>query len=235
MPTAAEYDASGMKDRDFSSFDFRVVETAKASTQDLDVAFALFEMNYRQANRAFLEKTFRVLRYLALAEHEGTPAGFAIGECRVMDLPRLPKQAVNLAGICCIAPQFRRQGLFSELEGRAIGAAGVADRSRRLSCGRMAHPAAMRILAWSPTAIPKAGVRPTAWQQEVGQAIAEAYGVHAFDPATFVCIGSGMPTGYPRIEVQVEPQEWEIFKPVNRDRGDALLGMMWTPDAPPGW
>jgi hypothetical protein len=224
-----------MKDRDFSRFDFRVVETHKASSQDVDAAFALFEMNYRQANRAFLEKTFHVLRYLALAEHQGAPAGFAIADCRVMDLPRLPAQAVNLAGICCIAPQFRRLGLFSLLEGRAIGAAGVEDRSRRLSCGRMAHPAAMRILIWSPTAIPKAGVRPTAWQQEVGQAIAEAYGVHDFDPETFVCIGSGVPTGYPRIEVEVEPQEWEIFRPVNRDRGDALLGLLWTPDAPEGW
>jgi hypothetical protein len=224
-----------MKDvNGFSGFDFRVVETDKASSQDVDAAFALFEMNYRQANRAFLEKSLRVLRHLALAEHQGALAGFAIADCRVMDLPRLPGQAVNLAGICCIAPQFRRLGLFSALEGRAI-AAGVEDRSRRLSCGRMAHPAAMRILIWSPTAIPKAGVRPTAWQQEVGQAIAQAYGVHDFDPETFVCIGSGVPNGYPRIEVEVEPREWEIFRPVNRDRGDALLGMMWTPDAPPGW
>src|SRR3972149_10606514 len=126
------YNSAAMKDRDFSPFDFRVVETAKASTQDLDAAFALFEMNYRQANRAFLEKTLRVLRYLALAEHGGVPAGFAVGECRVMDLPRLPKQAVNLAGICCIAPQFRRQGLFAVLAGRGIGAAAVAARSPRL-------------------------------------------------------------------------------------------------------
>jgi hypothetical protein len=232
---AAAYNSLGMKARDFSSFDFRVVRTDEASSRDLDVAFALFEMNYRQANRAFLEKSLRVLRYLTLAEYQGAPAGFAIGDCRVMDLPRLPRQAVNLAGICCIASQFRRQGLFAALEGRAIGAAGVEDRSRRLSCGRMAHPAAMRILIWSPTAIPKAGVPLTQWQQEVGQAIAQAYGVHAFDPATFVCIGSGVPTGYPRIEVDVEPREWEIFKPVNRDRGDALLGLMWTPDAPEGW
>ena len=221
--------------RDFSSFEFRVVEAAKATSRDIDSAFALFEMNYRQANRAFLEKSLGVLCYLALAEHQGAPAGFAIADCRVMDLPRLPAQAVNLAGICCIAPQFRRLGLFSLLEGRAIGAAGVEDRSRRLSCGRMAHPAAMRILIWSPTAIPRAGVPLTPWQREVGQAIAQAYGVHDFDPETFVCIGSGVPTGYPRIEVEVEPQEWEIFRPVNRDRGDALLGMMWTPDAPPGW
>jgi len=224
-----------MKERDFSSFSFRVVEASKAGAEDLEKVFALFEMNYRQANRAFLEKSLRVLRYLAVAEHQGTPAGFAIGDCRVMDLPRLPAQAVNLAGICCIAPQFRRRGLFADLEGRAIGAAGVEDRSRRLSCGRMAHPAAMRIVTLSPTAVPKPGVRPTAWQQEVGAAIAQAYGVHAFDPETFVCIGSGVPIGYPRIEVEVEPYEWEVFRPVDRDRGDSLLGMMWTPDAPEGW
>jgi hypothetical protein len=209
-----------MTARDFSQFDFRVIETAKASSQDLETAFALFEMNYRQANRAFLEKSLRVLRYLALAEHQGRPAGFAIAECRVMDLPRLPSQAVNLAGICCIDPQFRRRGLFSYLEVLALSAAGVA---------------AMRVLTLSPARLPLPGVRPTPWQQEVGQTIARAYGVHAFDPETFVCIGAGEPIGYPRIEVRVEPHEWEVFKPVNRDRGDALLAMMWTPDAPPGW
>ena len=129
-----------MKTRDFSPFDFRVIETDKASGQDLETVFALFEMNYRQANRAHVEKSLRVLRYLALAEHQGIPAGFAIGECRVMDLPRLPAQAVNLAGICCIAPQFRRRGLFTYLEVLALGAAGVEDSSRRLSCGRFATP-----------------------------------------------------------------------------------------------
>ena len=232
---ATEYDPAAMKARDFSSFDFKVVETDKASSQDRETVFALFEMNYRQANRAFLEKSLRVLRYLALAEHQGVPAGFAVAECRVMDLPRLPAQAVNLAGICCIAPEFRRRGLFAAREALAIAAAGVADASRRLSCGRMAHPAAMRILTHNPTVIPKPGVRPTAWQQGVGQAIAQAYEVNAFDPETFVCIGSGEPIGYPRIEVRVEPHEWEIFRSVDRDRGDALLGMMWTPDAPPGW
>jgi hypothetical protein len=224
-----------MTARDFSPFDFRVVETAKASSQDREAVFALFEMNYRQANRAFLEKSLQVLCYLALAEHQGVPAGFAIGECRVMDLPRLPAQAINLAGICCIAPQFRRRGLFTHLEGLTIGAAAVEDRSRRLSCGRVAHPAAMRILTLSPTRVAMPGVHPTPWQEEVGQAIAEAYGVHAFDPETFVCVWSGEPIGYPRIEVEVQPDEREVFRPVNRDRGDALLAMMWTPDAPPGW
>jgi hypothetical protein len=40
-------------------------------------------MNYRQANRAYLEKSLATLRYLALAEQEGTTAGFGLGECRV--------------------------------------------------------------------------------------------------------------------------------------------------------
>ncbi len=232
---ATKYDLTAVSDRDLSPFTFRVVETDKASTDDLQIAFALFEMNYRQANRAFLEKSLGTLRYLVLAEHEGTPAGFALGECRVMDLPRLPAEVVNLAGICCIAPQFRRRGLFARLEILALGAAEVPERSRRLSCGRMAHPAAMRTLAWNPTVVPRPGVRPTRWQQEVGQAIADAYGVYAFDPETFVCVGPGQPIGYPIIEFEVRPEEWEIFEQVDRDRGDALLGIMWTPEAPPGW
>ncbi|KPK47750.1 MAG: hypothetical protein AMJ77_02005 [Dehalococcoidia bacterium SM23_28_2] len=69
----------------------------------------------------------------------------------------------------------------------------------------------------------------------MGQAIAKAFGSHAFDPETFVCIGTGEPTGYPIIEMEVEPWEWEVFRQVNRDRGDSLLVMVWTPDAPAGW
>jgi len=99
----------------------------------------------------------------------------------------------------------------------------------------MAHPIAMRLFVHSPTVVPKPGVRPTPWQQEVGQAIADTYGVHAFDRETFACVGAGEPIGYPIIEFQAEPEEWEVFKPVNRDRGDALLAMIWVPDAPPRW
>jgi len=232
---AAKYDLAAVKVPGFSLFDFKVVETCKASAEELQNAFALFEMNYRQANRAYLEKSLGTLRYFALAEHQGTPAGFALGERRVMDLPRLPAQAVELAGICCIAPQFRRRGLFSMLEALAIGAAEVPEHQRRLTCGRVAHPAARRTIAVNPTVVPKPGVRPTRWQQEVGQAIADAYGVHAFDPDTFICVGSGEPIGYPIIEVDVQPEEWEVFRQVNRDRGDTLLAIVWVPDAPPGW
>jgi hypothetical protein len=220
---------------DVSSFDLRVIEADKASAKDLETIFSLFEMNYRQANRAYLEKSLGTLRHLALAEHEGTTVGFALGECRRMDLPRLPEQVINLAGICCVAPQFRRRGLFAGLEYRIFVGAEMPAHSRRLTCGRMAHPAGMRGLTRIPTVVPKPGVRPTPWQQEVGQAIADAFGSHAFDPETFVCIGSGEPIGYPIIEFQVEPIEWEVFKQVNRDRGDSLLAMAWTPNAPPGW
>lgn len=219
----------------FSSFDFKVVETCKASAEDLQNAFALFEMNYRQANRAYLEKSLGTLRYFTLAEHQGTPAGFAVGERRVMDLPRLPAQVVELAGICCIASQFRRRGLFSMLEALAIGAAKVPEHQRRLTCGRVAHPAAMRTIAVNPTVVPKPGVRPTPWQKEIGHAIGSAYGAHAFDQETFVCVGSGEPIGSPIIEVEVQPEEWDVFRQVNRDRGDTLLAIVWVPDAPPGW
>jgi hypothetical protein len=85
------------------------------------------------------------------------------------------------------------------------------------------------------SAVPKRGVPPTPWQQEVGAAIAAAYGVEDFDPATFVCHGSGTPIGYPVIDIDAEPDEWELFRPVNRDRGDSLLGMVWMGEPPEGW
>jgi hypothetical protein len=111
----------------------------------------------------------------------------------------------------------------------------VAGQTRRLFCGRMAHPAALRNMAQLASVVPRPGVRPTPWQQGVGQVIADAYRVFDFDPETFVCLGEGRPIGYPRIVFDVEPQEWEAFAEVNRDRGDALLAIAWLPDGPPGW
>jgi len=34
---------------------------------------------------------------------------------------------------------------------------------------------------------------------------------------------------------EVAEEEWLPFQAVNRDRGDALLGILWFPDAPEGW
>jgi hypothetical protein len=221
--------------RDFSEFDFTVKESCDLSRKERSELLRLFELNYRQANPAFLEKSLTTLRHAAMAYRGGVAVGFGVAETRVMDLPRLPNQVVSLMGISCIAAEFRRRGLFGKLELLAVSAEPAPESPRRLTCGRMAHPAAMRTMTRFPKYVPRAGVRPTAWQQEVGRAIAEAYAVHDFDPETFVCIGSGAPIGYPRIEFEVEPHEWEVFTPVNRDRGDALLAMAWVPDPPPDW
>ncbi len=194
----------------------------------------LFDIAYRQANRAYLEKSFAKLRYAAIAMHGDTPAGFSLGDMRVMDLPQLPRQPVIFAGICCIDPRFRRRGLFGALERAAVVAAGIVPGGRVLSAGRMAHPVSFRVMN-PETRIPRAGIEPSSWQQSVGQAIADAYGVPHFDPKTFVCHGTGEPIGYPAIEMDVEPEEWRIFEHVDRDRGDSLLGLTWAPDAPEGW
>ena len=104
-----------------------------------------------------------------------------------------------------------------------------------LAVGRMAHPASMRTMSRNPVVVPKPGVAITAWQREVGRAIADLYSVESFDDATFVVAGSGTPIGYPVMEIDVEPEEWIAFNLVNRDRGDSLLGLSWRPTAPDGW
>lgn len=64
--------------------------------------------------------------------------------------------------------------------------------------------------------------------------MADLYGVE-LDPETFVVIGKGTPIGFPRLKVEVSEEEWLPFRPVNRLRGDSLLAVAWSPDAPPGW
>lgn len=196
---------------------------------------ALFDSNYLQANHAYLDKSFAALRFAAIARHGEEPAGFALADMRIVDLPRLPRQTVAMAGICCIAPAFRRRGLFAALEQLAMSGPGVRLTGRLLSVGRMAHPASMRTMARSPSVVPKPGVAISPWQREVGRAIAALYGTAHFDDETFVCVGDGTPIGFPVMEVDVEPAEWRVFEPVDRRRGDSLLGLGWRPDAPDGW
>ena len=220
---------------DFSEFEITTVPCEQVTAEDRARMLSLFDACYRQANHAYLEKSLRQLRYVSFALHDGRPAGFGLADSRVVDLPGLPKQTLILGGLCCVLPEFRRRGLFGELERRAAMAGDPPTGRRSLSCGRMAHPGAFRGLARNPTVVPKPGILPTPWQREIGQAVAGVYGVEAFDPETFVCIGPGKPIGYPVIELETEPQEWEVFRPVDRDRGDSLLGIAWNPDAPAGW
>jgi len=221
---------------DFRKYDIRVIRTTDMAKQDLMAIHDLFDLNYSQANHDYLNQSFHKLRFISLAYDQEKPIGFALGDAVRTTLPRMNEpQCVVLAGICCISPDYRRQGLFSHLEVKAIEKSGVFKPDKRfLACGRMAHPASFRIISRNPTVVPKYNVLPTEWQKDVGLRVAELYGVD-LDPETFVVRGRGSPIGYPKMDIQVNEDEWLPFKPVNRDRGDSLLGISWSPDAPEGW
>ncbi len=171
-----------------------------------------------------------------MATVEGTLVGFAVADTVETLLPRMvDPQIVTLAGICCVDANYRRVGLFKKLEILAAGASGILRSGKRvLMCGRMAHPVSFRTMRGFPSVIPKAGIPPSDWHTEVGLKVAELYGV-TLDPETFVVVGDGSPIGYPNLEYEVAEEEWLPFQAVNRDRGDALLGVFWFPDAPEGW
>lgn len=209
----------------------------------------LFDQTYAQADPGYLDKSLELLRYVAVAAADDTTGqaaagnnrreqiiGFALGETRTLDLPGLPGQQVGLAGLCCVHSTYRRLGLFRTLETRVI-AEGM-DRpgsGRLLVAGRMAHPASLKIMNGNPGALPRPGVVPTAFQQEVARAVASCFAVDDFDPLTFICRGRGRPIGYPRMDIDADAHEWKLFAGVDRDRGDSLLALSWIPDTPPGW
>ena len=217
-------------------YDFRLILNKDLSDQDLTAIHELFDMNYHQANHAYLDQSFGKLRFTAMAFDGSVPIGFALGDAVQTELPELKgMHCVALAGICCVSPQYRRRGLFSSLEMKSIEGSGVFKRgTRSLFCGRMAHPASFRTMRGITSVVPKYGISPSPWHMKVGLRVAELYGV-ILDPETFVVKGNGSPIGYPKIEIEVGEDEWLPFKPVNRDRGDSLLGICWVHDAPEGW
>ncbi len=214
----------------------RAVNTTALEKDDLEQVHHLFDLSYSQANHAYLEKSFTKLKYIALAHVEGMLVGFAVADTVETLLPRLvDPQIVTLAGICCVDANYRRVGLFKKLEILAAGASGILHAGKRvLMCGRMAHPVSFRTMRGFPSVIPKVGVPLSEWHKEIGLKVAELYGV-TLDPETCVVMGDGTPIGCPNIDYEVAEEEWLPFQAVNRDRGDALLGIFWFPDAPEGW
>jgi hypothetical protein len=96
--------------------DFRVTPTAAIGAAERAIAHDLFEIAYDRANHAYLDKSLTRLRFIAFATIDGEPAGFALNDRRVVDLPYLGRQWLYLGGLCCIDPRFRRRGLFGHLE-----------------------------------------------------------------------------------------------------------------------
>ena len=222
----------------YADLDFRTVPSARVDERDRRAMHELFDACYLEANHTYLDKSFETLAQTALALAGDRLVAFALAEHRVFDLPRLPGTHVNLAGIACVDNAYRRRHLFVMLERKASLACAIdfRDAPRVLGCGRMAHPASFRGMTRNPSVVPKPGIEPTPWQQEVGAAIARAYNARDFNPKTFAVRGSGTPIGYPVVDMgDVASGEWQVFADVNRDRGDSLLGIAWTPDAPEGW
>jgi hypothetical protein len=225
-----------------------VVSAVDLSNPRREAVHQLFDDTYDHADHSYLDRSLETLRFAALAT-AGRPneprtgtgddervVGFALGESRTVDLPRLPAQVVALAGLCCVESAFRRAGLFRSLEMRAITeCTPQRDGERILAAGRMAHPASFRAMRDNVGVLPRPGVVPSTFQQEVACAVADIYAVDAFDPLTFVCQGRGRPIGDPRLTIEATDEEWQLFSDVDRDRGDSLLALCWIPDAPTGW
>lgn len=107
---------------------------------------ALFDAAYAEADHSYLLSSFDVMGWIALAMNGSMLAGFAIGDAKLVELPRIEGRCpVATYGISCIDDSFRRMGLFTRLEKAVVGANGVLQPDTLyLHCGRTAHPATYR-------------------------------------------------------------------------------------------
>lgn len=218
------------------------IKVATQSVQDLTEqqiaqVLALFDAAYAEANHTYLLSSFDVMGWIALAMHGPVLAGFAVGDAKHVQLPRLDSHCTVAAyGIGCIDENFRRMGLFTRLEKAVVGASGTLQiNSRRLHCGRTAHPASYRFFKnIGVGCIPDPDRPLSVWHVEMVEAIAALYGAKVY-PGTCIVAGKGEPIGFPRISVEATDAELGLFKNVDRNQGDALLAMSWSPQAPNDW
>ena len=205
--------------------------------EQIDQVLALFDAAYDDADHSYLLSSFEVMGWIALATSGPMLAGFAIGDAKLVKLPRLEGPCpVAIHGIGCIDENFRRLGLFSRLEKAVVGASGALQPGcNHLHCGRTAHPATYRFLQnIGVGGLPDPGRVLSPWHTETVAAIAELYDATVY-PGTCIVIGKGKPIGFPRVHVEASEAELSLFKDVDRNRGDALLAMSWSPQAPAGW
>jgi GNAT superfamily N-acetyltransferase len=229
-----------MTDRDTPDLDVSIVRAGSITPEEHAAVFEVFDASYRDANHEYLQRSIDRIGLLSLATHEGRGVGYSISHTRWMDLSGFAKpQLVQLHWMRAVLPEFRHRGVNRATNRAVMGAmkqelkAIGRPRTRQLSCGRYGHAAGAGGRT-DPSAVPTLGETPTAWQQAVGLAVAEAYG-STLDPETFVCIGPGTPIGYPNEAFPPTEAERDAYALVDRDRGDNLLVINWIPDGPPRW
>lgn len=216
------------------SSDLKTVVTNEITGQISAQIHAVFDRTYRDADHNRLDASIDSLGTVALGYRADQLVGFALGGSAVADLPE--RTLVLLAGLCCVAPEHRRQGIAGRLENLALSRPTSSERAPRvLSAGRMAHPGSYRQMGVRPDAVPRPGVRPSTRQREVGSMVASLYGAADFDDEHFVCIGDGRGVGTPLVDVSARPEELELFRHVDRARGDTLLALSWVSRPPAEW
>ena len=184
---------------ELKDIEIKVILTKDLSVDDLGKIHQLFDQSYDQANYLYLEKSFARLRYISLAIFKDELVGFGVADAVETKLPRLTElQVVLMGGICCVASDYRRLGLFKHLQDIAFRHSDqMRPAARYLACGRMAHPASFRLISKTSAVIPKFGVPLSDWQKEISQKVAELYGIN-LDPDSLVAVGDGSPCGYPK-------------------------------------
>lgn len=225
-------------DRVVVGVDVDVVSSRDLSDAQRAFIGDVFAATYRDGDLAYLDAQPSAMDCLCMATVGGEPAGFVFFAGREADLPRLGVTYLTYGGLSCVKPSFQRMGVWDamRMDPRIFPLLQpMTNPTRNMSVGRMAHPGSFRGFKGLAGLVPEIGRPLTAWQQEVGAAVADVLGFEGFDRETFVCRGHGNPIGEPVVEVEASAEEWTRFGHVDRTRGDTLMAIGFWPTAPDAW
>lgn len=213
-----------------------------ATTPDeRSAVLGLFERSFGDADPRHLLPQFERMNEMLVMRDAEQLIGFGFSRTEQLSLPVLGPTWIGSSGTVCVDPAYRRLGL-------ADGATMMTNVALRpdpsMLIFHFATPvtihAALRNLdaPWPGRDVHEmeaAYAAPTATQRAVGEFLADDAGASGYDADNWVLIGDGHPSGHAVEPDRLDPAYGRLFAPVDRTRGDTLLGPFWLVEPPEAW
>jgi hypothetical protein len=203
----------------------------------------VFAEAYRDADHGWLDRRLDGLGSVGVGWRDGRIAGFvASSAAQKIELPLIGEQRVTDGGVTCIRPNAQGTGLANAIGQEMIRTRPGGDPD--IVVNHYATPVTLRAMfhigryQWPGNNIHEAAATlatPTHSQRLVGAALAQRGGAIDYDADHWVLRG-GQPAGESVTDpVDLEAEYDQLFRHIDRSRGDTLLGVFWITQPPPQW
>jgi hypothetical protein len=220
-----------------------ITSPSQLSGSEREEVCALFERSYGDPDRHHIERQFETMTSIVRGRTGDQLTTFSFDRTTTLTLPVIGPTTIHQSGTLCMDPDYQRMG-YVKNGAAVVGILSVGEEPASLGVHHFATPvtlhANLQMLpnSWPGTdvgSVIRAYAAPTSTQRAIGHRLAEDADAADYDEEHWVLIGTGRSPGEAATAVGLDPAYDQLFKHVNRARGDTLLGPFWQTQPPAVW